>query len=161
MLLKTQNLKKDRLTRSAEKAVGQVLGNFIAIKTGTIEAGEQIPLPRYQDGKQASRNEVHYLVSPAEVPTSLTYIATSGSFYVKCHVDKRGFVHASLWQQSGTGAGIEMVGENTYEELRKQFEREGITSVTGAENITAQQMKVLSKHLLINYMVIALRSQKG
>lgn len=147
--------------RSAEEAVGEVLGNFIAIRTGQVKDGEQIPLPFYQDGKEALREESHYFVSPAEIPTSLTYITSSGAFYIKCSVDQNdGYARVSLWQQSGTGDGIKLVGADTYKQVQQQFVRPGVTSPTGEENIVAAQMKVLSERLLVNYMVISLRSRR-
>ncbi len=137
--------------------------NHIGIQTGQIRDGEQIPLPFFQDGKQARRQEAYYLVSPAEIPTSLTYIATSGAFYIKCNVDQEGFVHISLWQQSGTGQGVKVVGSDTYRLLKERFTTEGITSAAGEEddeNVATAQMRVLSERLSVNYMVIALRSPK-
>ena len=142
-----------------EEAV-ETFGNFIAVGTGRVKDGEQIPSPYYQDGKQALRSEVHYFVSPSEVPTSLSYINTIGAFYVKCSVDLQGYAHISLWQQTGTGEGVKVVGADTYERLKAHFTTEGVTSPTGAENVTVAQMKVLSERLVANYLVIALRSLK-
>ena len=146
---------------SLEETMGEVLGNFIAIRTGQVKDGEQIPLPFYQDGKEALRKESHYFVSPAEIPTSLTYITSSGAFYIKCSVDQNdGYARVSLWQQSGTGDGIKLVGADTYKQIQQQFANPSVTSQTGGENIVAAQMKVLSERLLVNYMVISLRSKR-
>lgn len=46
--------------------------NFIAVETGTIRDGEQIPLPKYGDGTYAKREECKYMVSPSELTTSLS-----------------------------------------------------------------------------------------
>src|SRR3989338_4266632 len=59
-----------------EEAVGKSLGNFIAVETGVIKNGEQIPLPHYQDGTRASRKECRYFVSPNEVSTAMLFSRT-------------------------------------------------------------------------------------
>jgi hypothetical protein len=142
------------------------VGNYIAVQTGQVRDGEQIPLPTYQDGKQATRKEVHYMVSPAEVPTSMTYITNqaSGTFYIKCDADSEGVVHISLWQQSGTGQGTEVVSSDSYRVVKENFNRAGITNAEGkegADNVVTEQMKALSQRLIANYMVIAVRSPKN
>ncbi|MBI4357749.1 MAG: hypothetical protein HY584_00480 [Candidatus Omnitrophica bacterium] len=109
-----------------EEAVGDVLGNFIAVRTGQVKDGERIPLPVYQDGKEALRKESHYFVSPAEIPTSLTYVTSSGAYYIKCFADPDGYARVSLWLQSGTGDGIKMVGADTYQQLQQQHVRLGV-----------------------------------
>ena len=139
---------------------GETLGHWIAIGSGQVRDGEQIPLPRYRNGKQALRSEVHYLVTPAEIPTSLSTVSTFGAFYIKCKVDKEGYVELSLWQQPGTGEGFKAVGRDAYERLKAHFTTEGVRSPTGSENVSVTQMKVLSERLLANYLVIALRPPK-
>ena len=151
---------------SRESSIAESLGNYLAIKTGQVRDGEQIPLPSYQDGKRATRKEAQYLVSPAEIPTSLTYITgqASGTFYIKCDANSEGTVHISLWQQSGTGEGTKVVGSDTYRLLKESFKREGVTSAADREddeNVVTSQMRVLSDRLKVNYIVIALRSPKN
>ena len=140
--------------------IAESFGNWIAVGSGQVRDGERIPLPRYRDGKQALRSEVQYMVSPGEIPTSLTYIKAGGAFYVRCTADGDGYVHISLWQQAGTGEGIRVVGRETYEQLKDHFATPGVTSPGGSENITVAQMRVLSERLVANYLVIALRSSK-
>ncbi|MBI4358940.1 MAG: hypothetical protein HY584_06525 [Candidatus Omnitrophica bacterium] len=53
-----------------------------------------------------------------------------------------------------------MVGADTYQQLQQQHVRLGVSSPRGEENIVATQMKALSERLLLNYMVISLRSKK-
>ena len=69
----------DRLKKRQEKELPlpamESIGNFLAVKTGQVKDGEQIPLPVYEDGKKATRKEVHYVVSPAEIPTHFPYIS--------------------------------------------------------------------------------------
>jgi len=156
-----------RLKRDSQKQESsqESVGNDIAVGTGQIRDGEQIPLPTYRDGKKATRQEVYYMVSPAEVPTSMTFITgqSSGTFYIKCDADQEGVVHISLWQQSGTGGGTKVVGSDTYRILKENFKREGITSAGGEEddeNVVTAQMRVLSQRLIANYMVVAIRSVK-
>jgi hypothetical protein len=134
------------------------VGRFIAVRSGQLLDGEQIPLPVYSDGAAARRSECQYIISPAEVPTALSYIDTSGSFYLKAYVDSDGFAHVGLWQQSGSGDGIQMVGSDSYEKVKKEFGQSAGYSVTGAENVILAQMRVLSGRVRVNYMVIAIRS---
>ena len=139
----------------------QAIGNFIAIGTGTVKDGEQIPLPQYQDGTRALRKQCYYFVSAAEVPTALTYIQTSGAFYTKCEVDRDGYAHVSLWQQSGSGNGTKVVSKDSYEEIKRQLTREGISSPDESENIAVAQMRILSERLTANYLVIAVKASSG
>ena len=147
--------------KKTQDAVGDVLGDFLAIKTGKIKSGEQIPLPYYKDGKQAIRKECHFMVSPAELPTATTYVTTSGVFYIKCSVDDRGYVQASVWQRARTADGIKMVDQDSYGAVKKQYDQPGVTTPTGEESLAVQQMRILSEKLWVNYMVVALRSQKN
>ena len=62
-----------------EAQMGEALGNFIAIGTGQVKHGERIPLPKFKDGTFATRDDAHYLVSPAEISTAITYARTQAS----------------------------------------------------------------------------------
>lgn len=70
--------KEDEKTvkRIAEETIGQVLGNFIATQTGQVKHGERIPVPVYQDGTAAAREECHYFVSPHEITTAMVFSRT-------------------------------------------------------------------------------------
>lgn len=153
---KTNSSNNSDVSQAVKKELQSNFGNYIVIESGVVKAGRQIPLPSYQDGTQAKREECKYMVSTNEFPTAITYTTTSGSFYVKAVVDKDGYAHASLWLQSGLGDGVMVVGENTYEEVKK--ESQGYSSTNTGPTIVEQQMKALSEHLTLNYMVIAVRS---
>ena len=138
-------------------ALGSALGNFVTVDSGQVKPGEQIPILKFADGTEAKRKDTHYMVSPAEMPTSITYTATGGAFVIKCFVDESGKVTAELWQQSGTGKGVPVIAGNMTEQIRNQIDSVGY-SLTGNENVVAQQMEVFTQNMLVNYMAIAVRS---
>ncbi len=137
-----------------------IFSNYLAVSTGTVRDGEQIPVPVYQDGTNALRSECHYLISPNEVPTALTYISSSGAFYIKSYADENGVAHLSLWQQSGTGEGVVAVGGESYHTLKKDFGKNDSFNSENTEPIAVAQMRALSEKLVVNYLVIAIRSTK-
>ncbi len=135
------------------------LGNFISIGTGEIRDGQQIPLPKYQDGTLAKRSESHYIVSPKEMSTAFTHLGGGGAYFIRCAVDQEGVVHASLWQYDGAGQEINVIEDKSYEELKKYYESIG-TQYEGSGDFRAQLMKTIREKVVLNYMVIAIRSFK-
>lgn len=162
---KTGSAAKEELKSVAEEAVGKVLGNFIAIRTGQIKDGEQIPLPVYGDGKTAERSECHYFVSPAELTTALSRLQGVGGYYLVCRVDPKGYVHASLWE-FGSDGEFDVIKDEKYESLQRYYESLGdqnlrlIGQPTGTD-FQKEYTSAIKKHVLVNYLVIALRSSKG
>lgn len=155
---------QDLLAQKAEpkgnidEAAAKAFGNLIAIETGELQDGEQIPLPRYQDGKQASRRECHYFVSPREISTAFSNLVGSGAYYIKCFVDSDGVVHISLWQRGADGSDFNVVEDKAYEDLKRYYESIG-TQYEGAGDFRNKLIGELRKRMAANYMVIALRSQ--
>ncbi|OGX06780.1 MAG: hypothetical protein A3G87_04350 [Omnitrophica bacterium RIFCSPLOWO2_12_FULL_50_11] len=190
-----------------EAAMWKFFGNFIAVETGVIKNGEQIPLPQYQDGTRATRKECRYFVSPNEISTAMLFsrtfpsqgvvqeeevrekvVTTKGnvvelkprkldvfkltepakasfqgaSFYIRCNVDANGYVHTSLWKHGWTDHDINVSEDRTYEELQEYYKNMGISRAAGAgQDAQAVMMKKIRETALVNYMVIALRTQPG
>src|SRR3990167_9484002 len=74
--------KEDAVSKGIRKELESNFTNYMAIDTGTVKNGEQIPLPIYKYGTKATREECKYLVSPNEITTSLATatVYRGGSF---------------------------------------------------------------------------------
>ena len=151
--------------RAVEQTIGKVLGNFIAIGTGQVADGEQIPVPAYRDGTRAKRDETYYFVSLNQITTS--YGQATG--YVTCSVDARGYAHASFWMRVGE-QDLDAIGTKGEEALEKYYESisygrrdlETIHNVAkaGIREQLASTLKELKEKVSINYLAIAIRSSK-
>jgi hypothetical protein len=155
-----------------EEAVGNVLGNFIAVGSGVIKSGDRIPLPVYRDGSSATRDESHYFVSPNEITTSMQGLSPSaGIYYIQCQVDKSGLVNIALKQQGSYGGkDYDVTTDPGYESLQKHYERNSISSISGSGKANrwesgigdqAQTMTAIRDRVLANYLVLAIRSQNS
>jgi ABC-type transport system substrate-binding protein len=83
-----------------------------------VQDGEQIPLPRYRDGKSAERKDCHYIVSPREISTAFNNLVGSGAYYIKNFVDSEGVAHISLWQRGADGQLTKTPGQRFQLTLR-------------------------------------------
>ena len=156
----------DRLRKKSQareeptpESVAHFPANYIAIGTGEIRDGEQVPLPKYQDGTMAKRSESRYIVSPKEMSTAFTHLGGGGAYFIRCEVDQEGFAHASLWQYDGAGQELNVIEDKSYEELEKYYETIG-TQYEGSGDFRANLMKTVREKVVLNYMVIAIRSSK-
>ncbi len=152
--------RKPEAKGSVDEASIKAFGNLIAIETGELRDGEQIPLPRYQDGKQASRQECRYFVSPREISTAFSNLVGSGAYYIKCFVNSDGVVHISLWQRGADGSDFNVVEDKAYEDLKRYYQSIG-TQYEGSDDFRNKLIGELRKRMAANYMVIALRSQEA
>jgi len=165
----TETKKVDQ-TEVLKEPMGKLFGNYIAVETGVVRSGEQIPLPRYGDGKEAKREECRYFVSTNEVATSVVdFVPTPGVFFIQCKVDKSGVVHVSLKQEgSATGETRDVSDDPGYKSLQEHYERHNISSLGGSEGSTITResatgyqgkvMQGIKDRVLANYMVIAVRT---
>jgi len=82
------------------------------------------------------------------------------SFYIKCNVDSNGYVHTSLWKHGWTDHDFNVSEDRTYEELQEYYKSTGIDRAAGTgEDTQAVIMKKIRAAALVNYMVVALRTQ--
>ncbi len=134
------------------------MSNYMTVETGTVRNGEQIPLPRFQDGRVARRDECKYIVSPNEMSTAMTFLGGAGAYFIKCSVDSDGYVHASLYQYDGAGREYDIVADKSYDSLKEYYKTIG-TQYPGSEDFR-DKLTATAKHKVIaNYMVIAIRSE--
>ena len=91
---------KETVSSIVDKKLSERLSDYIAIKTGNIEDGNQIPLPKFKDGTTARRENCKYFVSPSAVNTVLFGWASSAGYYLVCKVSSEGKVDCYLaqWQ---------------------------------------------------------------
>ena len=150
---------KQKIAQAAEDAISKALGNYLAVETGELKDKEKIPLPKYQDGTTARRNECRYFVSPKEISTAFIHLGGAGEYYITCSVDAEGVVHSSLWQHGADGHDLNVMEDKSYEDLKKYYQTIG-TQYEGNDDFRNQLMAGIKKRLLVNYMVIAMRSSK-
>lgn len=147
-------------------AVGEVLGNFIAVETGQVKDGEQIPVPTYRDGTRAKREDTYYFVSPNRITTS----HSGAAGYMTCSVDARGYAHASFVMRSGESE-LDVSRSNGEKTLQKYYESIASYSRSDLEMVDesskasvrkqlASTLKDLDEDISINYLAIALRTPK-
>ena len=146
--------------RNIESILAQKINNFIAIKTGKVRNGEQIPVPLYADGSLADRKDCKYFVSPNELSTAFTYLGGAGSYYIKCAVDENGFVQAALWQYDTDGKEINVIEDKSYEDLQKYYKKIG-TQYEGSDSFRNQLTADLKKKAVANYLAIAIKASQN
>ncbi|MBI4394923.1 MAG: hypothetical protein HY583_01880 [Candidatus Omnitrophica bacterium] len=158
------------LKKLTKKMIGEVFQDFVAIDTGVVKDGEQIPLPNYGDGTQADRKECHYFVSPHEITTSMSDVSnTGGVYYIHCSVDSNGVARISFKKQGVSGTpDYDIAVDAGYKSLQEHYERNRISGLGGetgreivpekAAGIQFEMMKGIQKRLSVNYLVVAIRS---
>ncbi len=91
---------KETISSLVDKKLAERLSDYLAIETGVIGDGEQIPLPKFKDGSAAKREQCKYFVSPSTINTVLFGWASSAGYYLVCKASSEGKVDCYLaqWQ---------------------------------------------------------------